>query len=66
MKKTGKIYGIFPVIIDDNEVEMKDCFINDYFMWLFIILMEMEGLAASCVGVDHMFMIKVDKKFRKK
>jgi hypothetical protein len=61
MIQTGKIYGIFPVKIINNEPNLYDCFINNHFMWLFKILCEIEGLASAFVGVDHMFIIKIDK-----
>ena len=61
--KTGRIFGIFPVEITEEEgVTLRDCWINNNFMWLFDFLNEIEGLASSLVGVDHLFMIKLDKE----
>lgn len=60
-KETGKIFGLFPVTIVDNVPDLDDCFFNNHFMWLFEILNSIEGFAASLVGVEHYFLIKMDK-----
>jgi hypothetical protein len=60
--KTGKIYGIFPVEIIDDAPYMTDCFINNNFMWLFECMNEIEYWACAVLGIDHMFIIKLDKK----
>ena len=64
--ETGKIYFIFPVEIIDGFPHMKDCFINNYFMWLFEALNSMEAVVWGLMGVEHMFVIKMDKKCRQK
>lgn len=62
-KKTGKIYGLFPVWFDEfGESHMKDCFINNYFIWLFQIMNEIDALACLCLGKPHYFIIKLDKE----
>lgn len=62
--KRGKIYGIFPVDIEDDMtgVQMTDCWINRYLFWLFEILNTIEGCAAAAIGVEHLFWIKIDKR----
>jgi hypothetical protein len=63
--ETGKIYYIFPVEIIDDHPHMKDCFINNHCMWLFEALNSMEAFIWGFMGVEHMFVIRMDKKFRK-
>lgn len=64
-KETGKIYYMFPVEIIDDHPHMTDCFINNHCMWLFEALNSMEAIIWGLMGVEHMFVIKLDKKFRK-
>lgn len=60
--KTGKIYGIFPVEVIDGEVHMTNCFVNNYFIWLFEVMNEIESWACLVLGIPHMFIVKIDKE----
>ena len=62
-KKTMKIEGyvyFFPAYCDSetDEVELKDCWLVRYFMWLFNIINEVEGVVCALRGIDHNFKFK--------
>jgi len=61
-KERGKIYGIFPVTMVDGVPDLDRCFINDNFMWLFEIMNHIDAIACSLLGIEHYFIIKIDKK----
>lgn len=61
--RKGKIYNLFPVDIDEHgDVEMPDCFINNYFFWLFLIMNEVDAWACFCLGIPHQFIVEYDKE----
>lgn len=66
--RTGKIYGLFPITISgtDGTPELNDCFMNNYFIWLFEVMNVIEGFACNVLGKEHYFLIKMDKKNKDK
>jgi hypothetical protein len=59
MKIEGSIY-FFPAFYDDEtgEVELKDCWLVENFMWLFNVLNFIEGVICYLAGIDHYFVFK--------
>ena len=60
----GTIYGIFEVAENEKgEMELIDNFVNRHFMWLFEMLIEIDGFICEVIlGVEHHFVIKIKKE----